>query len=119
MEPYDRAHELARALARSTEYNDFRLNRAKLESNPTNLDMLRDFRRRQLALEMALMSGKEPELSTKQAFGESCRIIGLNPTITAYLAAEARVARLLQDIQKILLDALPEWGKGEGEIDKE
>lgn len=118
MEVYDRAHELARALARSTEYNDFRLSRAKLASNPKNLEMLRDFRQRQLAMGEALLSGKEPEMSVRQAFEESYRIISLNPAITAYLAAEEKVARLLQDIHKILIDALPEWGKEEQENDK-
>ncbi|WP_258359303.1 YlbF family regulator [Moorella sulfitireducens] len=111
MEVYDRAHELARALSRSNEYGDYRLARAKMESNPANLDMLRDFRRRQLELEMTLLSGKEPDPALKQAVEESYRIISLNPSITAYLAAEERVARLLADIQKILLDAIPEWGK--------
>lgn len=111
MQVYDRAHELARELSRSSEYNDFRLAKAKLESNATNVDMLRDFRRRQLALEMAVLSGKEPDPADKKALEESHRIISLNPTITAYLEAEQRLARLLADIQKILIDALPEWGK--------
>ncbi|MEW8957659.1 MAG: YlbF family regulator [Moorella sp. (in: firmicutes)] len=111
MEVYDRAHELARALSRSEEYGDYRLAKAKLESNETNLQMLRDFRRRQLQLEMDLLAGKEPDSSLRQALEESYRIISLNPTITAYLAAEERLARLLADIQKILFDAIPEWGK--------
>lgn len=111
MEVYDRAHELARALSRSEEYGDYRLAKAKLESNETNLEMLRDFRQRQLQLEMALLAGKEPEPSLRQALEESYRIISLNPSITAYLAAEERLARLLADIQKILFDAIPEWGK--------
>jgi cell fate (sporulation/competence/biofilm development) regulator YlbF (YheA/YmcA/DUF963 family) len=117
MEVYDRAHELARALARSNEYRDFRLCRAKLESNSSNLEILKDFRRKQVAMELALMSGKAPEEADKKAYEESYRIISLNPTITAYLAAEERVARMLRDIQKILLESLPEWGKEEQQID--
>ncbi len=120
MDVYDRAHELARALGRSGEYNDFRLARAKLAGSTSSMDMLRDFRRRQLELEMAVLSGKEPDQELKQALEESYRIINLNPAITAYLEAEARVARLLADIQKILLDAMPEWGQDTGlEIDNE
>lgn len=111
MEVYDRAHELARELSRSSEYNDFRLAKAKLESSATNIEMLRDFRRRQLELEMALLGGQEPDPAAKKALEESYRIISLNPTITAYLEAEQRLARMLADIQKILLDALPEWGE--------
>ncbi|MBC7325093.1 MAG: YlbF family regulator, partial [Moorella sp. (in: Bacteria)] len=93
MEVYDRAHELARALAKSEEYRDYRLARAKLESSPANLDMLQDFRRRQLEMEMAILNGKEPEKTLRQALEESYRIISLNPSITAYLAAEERLAR--------------------------
>lgn len=111
MEVYDRAHELARALSRSEEYGDYRLARAKLESSAANLEMLRDFRRRRLEMEMALLRGQEPDPSLRQALEESYRIISLNPTITAFLAAEERLARLLADIQKILFDAIPEWGK--------
>lgn len=119
MEVYDCAHQLARELARSSEYNDLRLARAKMESNPANVDMLRDFRRRQLALEVAALNGKEPDEGEKRALEESYRIISLNPAITAYLEAEQRLARLLADIQKILIDALPEWGQDlKDEIDK-
>ncbi|NLW06549.1 MAG: YlbF family regulator, partial [Clostridia bacterium] len=78
MEVYDRAHELARALARSNEYKDYRLCRAKLESDSSNMEMLKDFRQKQIAVQLALISGKEPKEADKKAYEESYRIISLN-----------------------------------------
>ncbi|MDK2820664.1 MAG: hypothetical protein PWP31_629 [Clostridia bacterium] len=119
MEVYNLAHELARSLAKSDQYKEFRLAKAKLESDSKNLEMFRDFRGRQMALQMAVLSGKEPDESEKKALEESYRVVSLNPTITSYLASGQRLAQLMQDIQKILIDAIPEWGKDMfGEIDK-
>ncbi|HHV75716.1 MAG TPA: YlbF family regulator [Thermoanaerobacterium sp.] len=115
MEVYDLAHQLARALNRSSEYNDFCSAKAKLWSNKQNVEMLQNFRRQQLEAELAALKGEQLDPSKKQRLEESYHILSFNPTIMAFLEAEGRLARLLADIQKILADALPEFTPGEME----
>ena len=51
MNPYDHAHNLARALKESSEYRGLLEAKKKLEADPKNKEMLLDFRRCQWEME--------------------------------------------------------------------
>ncbi|MDN5346793.1 MAG: hypothetical protein PWP65_357 [Clostridia bacterium] len=109
MEVYDRAHELARALARCREYRDLSRLRARIKENPEALRMLKDYRERMLEAEMKQLQGEALEPEKQRALEDIERLVRLNPTLSEFLEAQARVARLLADIQKILLQSVPDF----------
>lgn len=116
MNVYDHAHSLARALKQSEEYRGLLEARKRLESDPKNKEMLLDFRRCQWEMEKARALEKEVDELTKRRFQQLAELVGANPTVQEYLAAEYRFGRVMMDIQKILADALSEWFQGNEEI---
>lgn len=108
MEIYDRAHELGRALARSPAYGELCRAKAKVRANAEALRMLNDYRQQKLAAEMLALQGQELPPEKKQALATLEGLVGLNPSLHEYLAAEARLAQVIGDIQRIIWQALPE-----------
>lgn len=116
METYDLAHKLARALTESDEYKEFVKAKAKVEEDENNVKMLRDFRTKQLEVQMAQATGQEVPEEQVEQLERMYQMLSLNNNINEYLTAEYRLSRLMADIQKILGDAVKEWfDLGEGE----
>ena len=106
---YDLAHRLARALADSEEYATFLAAQKRLADSPTAMAMIIEFGRRAMQAQAAGLVGEPvpPEqLAEMQRLGT---IIALHADAGSYLMAEARLGRLLGDVQKVLADALPQW----------
>lgn len=109
MSTYDKARELAKALAQSEEYKDYVAAKEQLEADEKNLAMLQEFRRQQVEIQMAQMVGEEIDETRLQQLESLYQLLSLNPTINGFLTAEYRFSRLLADIQKIIGDAVKEW----------
>ncbi len=106
---YDQAHQLARTLASSSEYQAFVEAKQKVSANEKTLEMLRSFRRRQMEVQTKKILGQEVSTEQEGELERMSEILGYNETIREFLAAEAHLARVIGDIQKILADAIPEW----------
>ncbi len=104
--PYDAAHNLARALKDSQEFQRFHQLRGSVEKDPKVKDMLDDFRRRQFELQAAQVMGKEPDPTTMEAAERLGEILSQHPGVGDYFQAELRLAQLLADIQKIIAEAV-------------
>lgn len=111
MNAYDRAHELARALKESEEYRALKEARKRLEADPTNKEMLLEFRRGQWEFEAERALGKDVDEQKVKRLEQLAELVNHNPTLREYLTAEFRFARLMTDVQKILTDALTEWSE--------
>ncbi|MBC7342792.1 MAG: YlbF family regulator [Clostridia bacterium] len=109
MTAYDKAHELAEALAKSEEYRAYVEAKQKLEQDRANSAMLDEFRKHQLELQIAEITGQEIDEEKAQQLDHLYQILSLNPTINEFLSAEYRLARLLADIQKIIGEAVKAW----------
>jgi cell fate (sporulation/competence/biofilm development) regulator YlbF (YheA/YmcA/DUF963 family) len=103
---YDQAHELARSLKTSGEY----------EADPKNREMLNEMQRLQWELEMDKVMGKEVAVDKKQRMQQVSELVNLNQTLKDHLGAEYRFGQLMADVQKILADALSEWFKDAGDV---
>lgn len=111
MNVYDIAHQLARALRNSEEYQKFLEARSRVEADPKNKEMLRDYRRSQWEFQKARLLGKELGEEEKERVKRLTELVNLNPTLSELFSCEMRFARLMADIQKILIDAIPEWAE--------
>ncbi len=116
MNPYDYAHNLARALKESNEYKGLLDAKKKLEADPKNKEMLLDFRRCQWEIEKAKAFQKEVDEVTKRRMAQLAELVSANPTVQEYLMAEFRFGQVMADIQKILSEAVSEWFKAAAEF---
>ncbi|MEW6623125.1 MAG: YlbF family regulator [Bacillota bacterium] len=109
MSPYEIAHDLAKSLSKSDEYQEFKKAKSLLEENQESVRLLQDFRRKQLEIQMAQISGEEIDDEYLRQVESLYELLSLNPRINEYLNAEYRLARMMGDIQKIIGEAVNEW----------
>lgn len=104
----ERAHELARTLQESEEYKRYTEAKEKLQCDEKNANLLQEFRRRQLELQIAEVSGEDIENSLEQ-LENIYQKLSLNATINEFLTAEYQLVRMMTDVQKIIGEALDLW----------
>lgn len=103
---YDLAHQLKRAIMISNEYKNYAEKKKNLYSNKKNKDMIDDFRKQALELQMKQISGEEIDKEELEKIRNLEDILRLNPTINEFLMAEYRFSQLVQDITKIIGEAI-------------
>jgi len=109
MAVYNRAHELARALAESEEYKEYTRARAAIEKDEGAVWVLKDFRKRQIEVEMAQMSGQKPSEDQIKQITQLAQAISLHGPVSSFLGSEMRLLRMVSDIQGIIGESLKLW----------
>ncbi|MGI6677586.1 MAG: YlbF family regulator [Dehalobacterium sp.] len=104
----DQAMELAKTLQESNEYRQYLTAKKRLQEDDKNTALLQEFRRIQLELQIAEISGEDTESALEQ-LERIYQQISLNPIVNEFLTAEYQLARLMMDVQKILSEALEFW----------
>jgi len=103
---YDQAHQLARALARSPEYLEYKKVKEKLEANPENKKLMMDFRAKQMELQKAVLLGHKVDEAKQKQLHKMQEILTLNPAIAEFLQAEFRFSTMMMEVQKIIGEAV-------------
>jgi cell fate (sporulation/competence/biofilm development) regulator YlbF (YheA/YmcA/DUF963 family) len=103
---HDYAHNLARALKESPEHRAFAAAKMKIKGRPTAEKMIADFHQKQMELQAVVMQGKEPSKEQQEAVQQLYSIIQGDTDVREYLAVEQRLGTLLNDIYKIIGDAI-------------
>lgn len=103
---YDHAHSLARALRESQEYRTLVAAREKIKGNSAVENMIKDYHTKQMELQALQLQGKEPSAAQKAAFEQLASVIQSSVDARDYLMAEARFGTMLQDIYKIIGEAV-------------
>lgn len=107
---HNKAHELARALRSAPEYQALLTAQGKLTSDIQSLEMFKDYRKKEIAFQTAIMSGRQVDEAEKQSLQKLAEIINLNSLVRDYLQAEARFGVIFSDVQRIIGDAVKEVG---------
>lgn len=105
---HDKAHELVRNIRESDAYIRAKNAKQAIEQTPSTLEMVQDFKRRQLQLQAKQMMGQtvtETDLSQLQQQSE---VISLNQDARTFLQADRELQVLMMDVQKILTDVMDE-----------
>lgn len=102
----DLAHELARSLKESDEFKQFLKSKAKVMSDATNYKMIREFQLKQWEIREAQMLETEISEERQQELERLYSLVSLNPAAREYLEAEFEVSRMVNDIQKIIGEAI-------------
>lgn len=103
---YDQAHKLARAIKASDEYKTYVEKKKVLYANDNNKKMVEDFREKALQIQMEQISGKEVKQEDIEKIKKLEDVLMINPSINEFLQSELRFSQLVQDISKIIGDAI-------------
>ncbi|MBT9134358.1 MAG: hypothetical protein DDT37_01339 [Firmicutes bacterium] len=105
---HDKAHELARAFRSSPEYQALLTAQGKLSNDTQSLEMFKDYRKKEIAYQTALMSGQQVDEAEMKSLQKLAEIINLNSLVRDYIQAEARFGIIFADVQRIVGDAVKE-----------
>ena len=103
---YNQSHKLARAIKESEEYKSYVEKRKIVYANEKNRKMVEDFREKVLKVQLDRMSGKEVDKETMERIKKLEEVLMLNPSINEFLKAELRFSQMVQDINKIIGEAI-------------
>ena len=104
MNPYDQAHELARALKESEEYREYQRLKTVAYEESTNKALLDEYKKLQFRMQARLAAGDNMPEDDFRRLQQIGALLQFNPDVSAYLMAEFRFQRMLSDIFKILAD---------------
>ena len=116
MNPYDKAHELARALRESHEYQALLDCKSRVDADPAAKKMLDDFRRHQWEMETRRIMGEGVGDDDIQQMNQMQEAIQLHAVLRDYVEAEYRFGVIYSDVHKILGDAVREVTGSMGDI---
>ena len=102
----DLARELARTLKESDEFKHFLKSKEKVMSDANNHKMIREFQLKQWEIREAQMLEAEVSEEKQQELERLYSLVSLNLTAREYLEAEFEVSRMVNDIQKIIGEAI-------------
>ncbi|TGE32659.1 YlbF family regulator [Desulfosporosinus sp. Sb-LF] len=100
------AYELARTLKESNEFKQFLKSKEKVMSDANNHKMVREFQLKQWEVREAQMLEQEISEEKQQELERLYSLVSINPTAREYLEAEFEVSRIVNDIQKIIGEAI-------------
>ncbi len=102
----DLAYELARILKESVEFKQFHKSKEKVMSDSYNHKMIREFHMKQWEIREAQLLEAEVSEEKQQELERLYSLVSLTPAAREYLEAEFEVSRMVNDIQKIIGEAI-------------
>lgn len=107
MNTYDKAHELARALKQTTEFQNFVRVQSLVEQDPQAKAMLQEFFKKQWEAQHDAMRGMSSQEKQEQ-LARMYEFMQNHASLKEFFAAEMKFGRLVTDIQGILAEAISE-----------
>lgn len=102
---YSAAHNLARAIRDSEEYQLYHTLKKEVMADETTAALIKEYKKLQVSLQMAAMSGQEADATDMQRFSGITTLLFGNQDVSQYLLAEMRLQQAMADIFKIITDA--------------
>lgn len=106
MNVYDKAHQLAKALKESSEYNSFKELQKKLDENPSIKKMMEDFKKHRFEVQSTQMRGQQVEADKIAKLEELQRHIMEEDIVAEYMEAEYRFTQMVTDVYKIIGESI-------------
>lgn len=105
MDIFDKTAALAVSIKESHEYSDFLETKSEIEVTPKAREILKEYRARQFALELAEIAGDGVD-EINDALAEICAVMEEDKLLSKYLTAEYNLCCLMQKIQEIFAEQL-------------
>lgn len=106
MNVHDKAHELARAMKQNDAYLRFKEAKNRLEQDGKALEMVQDFKKKQLEVQQARLLGLEVPEEKLKSLDTLFALLNQNPIIAEYFQAEITFIQIVADVQNILQKAI-------------
>lgn len=106
MNVYDAAHNLAKAIKNSDEYTAYTAAKEKLDASEGLKNAFEDFQKRESEMQKSIIGGNEPEEKEIETLNALYGILSKDPLGSEYLQAESRYRQMLDDMSRILADAM-------------
>ena len=104
----EQTRALVQALKDSPEYESFKQKQDKLKEDDTAKKMVADLRKIQWKIEKQKISGLEIPREDDEQLTRLMEVINLNTVVKEYLEVEYKFSVILNDIQKIIGEAMQE-----------
>lgn len=108
MNPYDKVHELVRAIKESEEVKEYLKIKEELYKDEKNKEMIKDFREKQVEVQSLLMQGQEADSEKMEKLQNLYQILVSNQKVKDFFDKEVQFDVMLSDIYKIIGEGLRE-----------
>lgn len=105
MDIFDKTAALAVSIKESPEYSAFLETKSEIDMTPRAREVLKEYRARQFALELAEIAGDGVD-EVNDALAEICEVMEEDKLLSKYLTAEYNLCCLMQKIQEIFAEQL-------------
>lgn len=105
MDIFDKTAALAVSIKESPEYSEYLKTKSEIDMTPKAKEILKEYRARQFALELAEIAGDRVE-EISDALAEICEQMQGDKLLNQYLTAEYNLCCLMQKIQDIFAQQL-------------
>ena len=102
---YAAAYRLADEIRASEEYRTCHSLKESVMADETQAALIREYRKLQVRLQMAAMSGRQADAEDMQRFTGISGLLFSKPEVRDYLLAEMRLQQAMADIYRIVTDA--------------
>ena len=102
---YSNAHRLAQDIRQSEEYQTYHGLKDEVMADETTAALIREYKKLQISLQMAAMTGQQPDSEDMQRFSGISSLLFTKPEVSQYLLSEMRMQQMMADIFKILTEA--------------
>jgi cell fate (sporulation/competence/biofilm development) regulator YlbF (YheA/YmcA/DUF963 family) len=106
MNVYDQAHNLAQAVKESEEFKQYDALRKQVDANPELSQMMKDFQSKQFEMQAKQMMGQQPDTGYMSQVQQLYTIMMKDPLAMQFLEAQMRFSVMMNDVYKILGDAM-------------
>ena len=102
---YSSTYKLAQDIRDSEEYRTYHQLKESVMSDETTAALIREYRRLQMTLQMAAMSGQNADAEEMQRFSGISTLLFFKQEVSQFLMAEMRLQQAMADIFKIVTEA--------------
>ncbi|MBQ3122916.1 MAG: YlbF family regulator [Firmicutes bacterium] len=106
MNVYNEAHNLAKAIKECEEFKIYSGLRDQINQVPEFANMINDFQMQQMQLQMKQMAGEEIGPEAMENIQKLYNILMSDPLVGEYMQAEMRFTLMMNDVYKILSEAM-------------
>lgn len=108
MNIYDRAHELAKALQNSEEYQNLLVAKKGIDGDEQARKMVKDFVTKQMEIEYEMMAGKKQDQEKTEQLQKLYTLLAYNKGAKNFLDTYLRFQRTSADVYKIIGESISE-----------
>lgn len=108
MNPYDKVHELVKAIKESDAAKNYKAVKEEVYKDEKNKEMINEFREKQMEVQSLLMQGQEADEEKMEKLQSLYKILAANPRIKDFFDKEVQFDVMMSDIYKVIGESIKE-----------